>query len=237
MVGDDAGRLQVGELDEGRGRVCLPRRDSPRHGAGEAARALVRQTPTTMASQIGISITTTGTTISTDLVPSDDPRPSGKRGLRSFSSLGAQFGAQRPPKALCGLPTRLARVCDCFPPAQSTRHPARHGHHERGLRPGEPMGLGNMCARRAPAGRQRLGLRYAHSLPVECVPADYAAAADRCPMMSSPRCSQDETHQNETHQDETLGADSAVGISRRRPCVRHDTGARIRYAHASLRLS
>jgi osmoprotectant transport system substrate-binding protein/osmoprotectant transport system permease protein len=41
----------------------------------------------------------------------------------------------------------------------------------------------------------------------------------------------------ETHQDETLGADSAVGISRRRPCVRHDTGARIRYAHASLRLS
>jgi hypothetical protein len=183
-----------------------------------------------MASQIGISITTTGTTISTDLVPSDDPRPSGKRGLRSFSSLG-----ETPKSAV--RPSYAPRVCDCFPPAQSTRHPARHGHHERGLRPGEPMGLGNMCARRAPAGRQRLGLRYAHSLPVECVPADYAAAADRCPMMSSPRYSQDETHQNETHQDETLGADSAVGISRRRPCVRHDTGARIRYAHASLRLS
>jgi hypothetical protein len=69
-------------------RFLPPWRDSPRHGAGEAARALVRQPPTTMASQIGISITTTGTTISTELILSIASASFGKPGLEHVPDLG-----------------------------------------------------------------------------------------------------------------------------------------------------
>jgi hypothetical protein len=82
-----------------------------------------------MASQIGISITTTGTTISTDLVPPDDPWPCGKRGLRSFSSPGA---SPDPPKAPYGLPTAFLGII--FPgtrPRSQAGPPMTLGKHAR----------------------------------------------------------------------------------------------------------